>query len=97
MARPKGSPNRNTQLFRERLEGSGFDIVSEGIRLYNELTREDMKVKCYDILVGYAYAKPKPQETGGDGNLLDMLNIMKQIPTEVLLKALKKQEPEHEE
>lgn len=87
--RPKGSPNKVTQLFRERLEAAGFDLVSEGIKLYNELTREDMKVKCYEILVSYAHSKPKPlDDDPGDSQNSTLGKVLRAIPTEALLKAM---------
>jgi hypothetical protein len=58
--RKKGTPNRVTQDFRNRLEELGFDPIQGAIDLFNDLeTPPDIRFRCIYFLAEFSFYKPK--------------------------------------
>ncbi len=87
--RPKGSPNKATTLFREKLDAQGFSIPEKAIQLYQECEGKPMiQVRILELMASYTYSKPKPLDD--EGNPADETNkVLMAIPSDVLHEALR--------
>lgn len=58
--RPKGAQNKVTADFRQRLEASGFDVITAAIKLFeDDETPHEIKFKCLYLLTEFSFYKPK--------------------------------------
>lgn len=89
--RPKGSLNKSTLLFRERLDAVGFSIPEEAAQLYHELKDKPfLQVKLLELMANYAHPRPKPLDD--EGNPEDPSagkSMLIGIPSDVLVEALR--------
>lgn len=62
--RQKGTPNKATQLYRDKLAELGFDPVKEAVDCYRSIPQEalwmDVRYKFLNLIT--AYSQPRPKE-----------------------------------
>lgn len=61
--RKAGTPNKQTQSFRESLDSLGFDVAAEAVELYRYGdVPPSLKVALLEMIASYTLYKPKPPE-----------------------------------
>lgn len=86
--RPKGSPNKATTVFRDRLGELGFSVPDQAVSLFFQCEDPKIKARMLELMSTYTFPKPKPIDEDGNTDETSKVPLMA-ISSEVLIEALR--------
>jgi hypothetical protein len=90
--RTKGTPNKATASFKEKLDTSEFDVATELIKYYKTADMpQDLRLKALQLLLEYSQYKPKAPDTADTAPPTEASQALAEVTPEQLLKLVDEQ------